>query len=152
QENPTSKRQKTFNILTSIKDCDHAFSYSPSSLLDEKTLSEVELLAGKKNITSYVAEKLDRTTTEIGKCTLFSLLATPTDDVNVLTARQKLIYHLADSPALLEQLHDSLNCFKDCENLLVSFFGKDGLKHTTERLVFPIEKFNEHNLPLESKN
>lgn len=84
------KRELAFKILRNARMSETGSLTSP--VIDTTTWGDLNLLYGsEKHPEIYVGTLIDRTRTEVGRAYLFSLLAKPIDDSDVLTQRQILI-------------------------------------------------------------
>ncbi len=103
----------------------------------------MQLLRGEKdeNGSCYVANIIDRTSTEVGRVTLRSWIAQPTDDVNILQQRQAHAQFLLNNTELFSRLDQQLEKFKTSENFLLSFWVNDPLKQASERNYFKLSRF-----------
>ncbi len=113
-----------------------------NSVLDDTTTwQELHLFTGKEKPTVYLGDIVSRTQTEIGKVTLFRMLASPTADIEVLHTKQKIIKELVKNQELLDNLVFNLKRMKEAENALLSFWHNDLLKEAAKRHYFKIPFF-----------
>lgn len=132
---------------------------SNSALYDITTLQDLQLIAGKKENETYIAELVDRTKTEFGKVFLYGMLSSPTADINILRERQEVIKHLINNDELLTQLVDVYTQLAQSENMMLSLWGQDGFLNSTKRHYYSIpyfkkltESLNRSSVALELKS
>ncbi|MFH1254636.1 MAG: hypothetical protein V1646_04370 [bacterium] len=101
------------------------------------TWQDLDLFCGKSNVKKFVANSIDMTVTEIGKVSLYCLLAAPTPDVELLRKRQHIISVLKDNRDLCKALDTALQSIKRSENILLSFWEDNPLNHMTDHMFFP---------------
>lgn len=105
------------------------FNKTSENILDDTvTWDDLNLFRGGKDTSLYLAQKIDHTSTEMGKVIFYSLLAQPTCDVVKLQKRQLVIKELINNEQLFESLEDSFLKIKKVENLTLSFWANDPLK------------------------
>ncbi len=129
---PRFKRVNAFKILKTID-----WIGTSGCIMNDTTLwNDLDLFAGRSKKSSYVAAKLDRTTTELGKTTLYALLAHPTADTQVITQRQAVVHQLLEDEALFENLTQSLQKISQAEPLVFSLFNQNVLKNASKYCYF----------------
>lgn len=121
---------------------------------DATTWKNLQLLCGEQgDISNYLVNKIDRTSTALGQVTLRTWIASPTDNVSELLARQERIRLLLEDTQLFEELEKLLIIFKESENFLLSFWMNDPLKQAAENHHFklsalkPVENYINNTPP-----
>jgi DNA mismatch repair ATPase MutS len=109
---------------------------------DVMTWQNLQLLRGEQeeNRTCYVANLVDRTSTEIGRVALRAWIAQPTDDHKELQKRQSYVKHLVEQKDLFDELNKLMKQFKESENFLLSFWLNDPLKQAADRHYFKLSR------------
>lgn len=106
-------------------------------MLNDTTIwHDLDLFAGRSKKSSYVAARLDRTTTELGKTALYALLAHPTSDTTVIKQRQTVIHHILENQEFFNQLNKSFVKFASTESLVVTLFNQNVLKNASRYCYF----------------
>lgn len=114
-----AKRNSVFNLLSQQ-------SLKSTQVLDKKTWQDLELLNGpKSDPTFYLASKIDRTYTQMGKATLYCKIANPLVDIQQLEKQQQIIKELVQNETLFEQLDTKLKELAVPENAMLSFWTQD---------------------------
>lgn len=90
-------------------------------LTDVTTWRDINLFCGKQHKHIYLASIVDRTYTEIGKVSLFGMLATPQTDILLLQKRQSIVCELLENKKLYQQLNYIFTEIADTENMILSF-------------------------------
>lgn len=134
-----AKRSRAFKILASAEqkkmDQDHSVVWPSQSLLEPSTWQDLNLLAGsRENPAAGLANVLStgRTHTELGKAYLCGLLARPTSDVMMLSARQELIKRLVEDDILRGELDRFLKDIAANESLLTGLWDVEMLMQFIE--------------------
>lgn len=121
---PEDKRREIFTLMCSYEK-NHPIKNQPN-ILDYKSWQELELLCGpKSNPAFYVASKLDRTNTEIGRVTLYKKIIQPIHDCVQLENQKKLIQTLVSDQRLFNELDDKIKGLVKAESVLLSFWQED---------------------------
>lgn len=140
---PLKKRRTAFTMLKN-----HAELLQPkiTHILDDTvTWDDLNLFRGSKEPGIYFAQRINRTTTELGNVAFLFLLSQPTNDSDVLKDRQNIIKEIAHSSQLFEKLDYSFAKLRKAENLVLSFWGNDQFKQAIERHYFKIRYFTSLN-------
>ncbi|MBY0352864.1 hypothetical protein K2W90_00690 [Candidatus Babeliales bacterium] len=136
-------RRRTFDFLQKTETVHEDKQYA---LDNDQTWQDLNLFCGKSDRNKYVGASIDRTGTEVGKCSLFSMLAKATTNIPKLQGRQEIIQTLIEKKELREQLKKSLTDLKTPEAILLSFWERDHFKNTLNRCYFSIPGFEEIKL------
>lgn len=131
------KRRIVFRLFDSLSQQ----QVNNSALYDMTTLQDLQLIAGKKENETYIAELVDRTKTEFGKVFLYGMLSSPTANINTLVARQEIIKHLINNNEFLTQLVDVYTQLAKSENMMLSLWGQDGFVNSTKRHYYTVPYF-----------
>ena len=120
-------------------------------LTDVTTWRDINLFCGKQHKHIYLASIVDRTYTEIGKVSLFGMLATPQTDILLLQKRQSIVCELLENKKLYQQLNYIFTEIADTENMILSFWslwGNDPLFNAAKKYYFsfPLLKTVTHAL------
>lgn len=137
---PCSKRRAIFALLERYEE-EHPFPNS--DVLEEGTWKDLELLCGPKNSpATYVAAKVDRTVTEIGRAVLYRNIIQPKRSLEELRAQQNIVKKLVADQALFDDLDRNLRKLAVPENVLLSFWREDILNSLMRESKFslPFEK------------
>jgi DNA mismatch repair protein MutS len=129
------KRQASFSML----DRDTVLRKDTASIVldDPITWRDLTLFCGQKDVTLYLADKLDRTQTALGKATLYGMLAQPIDVIETLKKRQTLIKELEENQALSQEIKNIFTAFKRSENIFLSYYlNHDPFKQIAARRFF----------------
>jgi DNA mismatch repair protein MutS len=108
---------------------------------DRLTWQNLQLLHGEGDSELYLANCIDRTSTEIGRVILRAWIAQPTDDCIELRKRQSCAQYLVEHEELFKQLDRLLLEFKASENLFLSFWLHDPLQGAAQRHYFKLSTF-----------
>lgn len=142
QKNPgkTDKRQFAFTLLTEYEEAQKLCVYET---LDKQTWQDLEILCGpRSNPSYYLASRLDRTSTEVGKIAFYRKIIQPTDDVEALKNQQSITKELVANEKLFNVLDSQLKSIEEPENVFMSFWD-DSIFHgiLSHRLVkVPLRK------------
>jgi len=121
QLNPTeeAKRRRGFTLLKTYRDL---FPLKPSTVLDKTSRKNLELICGPQNNPAhYLAERTDRTATEMGKCIWLKKFVQPRCDKRIIE-EQEAVRYLVENNDLLQKLNQELSIIKSCEPALFSFW------------------------------
>lgn len=117
---PNDLRNTILDIMIKLEDAHHLPS---TSVLDQTTLIDLELLCGpKSNPQHYVASHIDRTITEAGKVTLYRKLINPEHDIKELCKQQALTSHLLTHEDYFDEIDKKLHALVKPEHLMLSFW------------------------------
>jgi DNA mismatch repair protein MutS len=150
------KRRTSFLMLDRIAQ-NHELKEN-NVLSDITTWKDLNLFAGQKDITQYLADKIDRTHTCFGKAQLYTMLSQPSTDFELLKQRQEIIKLMLDNPNLYNQLNDALQKLKETENLFLSFWCNDQIYQAAKRRYYAFatqkitDSFNRNARLLELRN
>jgi len=154
--NPSAhlKRSRAFQFM---QDIEKRFPVQQNGVIDPDTWSDLNLFAGKKDLSIYVCSKLDRTVTELGKVNFFGMVANPTQNVEDITKTQNIIKELVQNQKLFEASQKAIRKIEKSENVTLSFWGRDSFKQATKREYFNFagfdnEKLNNNEALLEVKS
>lgn len=121
QLNPNEwiKRSAVFNLL-----CQR--NLENTNVLDEKTWQDLEILCGPKSDPMfYLASKIDRTYTQMGKAALFCKMVNPTCTIEQLENQQAIVKELVKDAVLFDELDKQLKELALPENAMLSFWTED---------------------------
>jgi len=114
-----AKRTAVFNLL-----CQQ--NLISTDVLDEKTWQDLEILCGPKSDPAfYLASKIDRTCTQVGKATLFGKVVNPLCNIEQLENQQQVIKELVGNPELFDYLDKQLKELVMPETAMLSFWEED---------------------------
>ena len=114
----------------------------PNNILhDSITAQDLCLFAGKSPEDSYIAEKIDRTKTELGKVYLYGLISNPINNIDLLINRQLIFKYLINNQELLSECDAIYKQLADSENFILSLWQQDGFINVTERRYYSIPFF-----------
>jgi DNA mismatch repair protein MutS len=109
---------------------------------DKLTWQNLQLLQGdEEDLQVYIANCVDRTSTEIGRVLLRAWIAQPTDDCIELQKRQSNAKFLLNNEVLFDELNQLLIEFKKSENFFLSFWLNDPLKQAASRHYWKLTRF-----------
>jgi DNA mismatch repair protein MutS len=150
---PNDKRRIAFNIFEEIEK--QSISNNPG-IDNSNTWKDLDLFCGKAQQEKFVANSLDRTTTELGKISFYWLLTQPTTNTSLLNQRQTIITAINNNKELLDTVTLALQKFKESENVLFSFWGRNSFKQWAEGNTFNkiplLEKLSDSETALLAKN
>ncbi len=130
---PKEKRETIFSLFKEIE----KKQPPKTTTIDNSTAwNDLDLFYGKGKPQTFVANSLDRTSTELGKVCLYCTLAEPTTDTMVLKQRQVIIQTISENQEILNTLHTSLQAIAQSENALLLFWGVDQFEHVLEHETF----------------
>ncbi len=140
QKNPTvrNKRELAFNVLKSNANA-QANKSSVNTILDQNSWEDLNLFFNKSGAQHCLAEVINRATTEIGRVTLYRMLAEPCANIDELKKRQAIIRELIENEKLFQSLSEALHLARQQENLLLAFWDTDALKGASRSLYYEIE-------------
>ncbi len=128
------KRKTTAFIFDAV-----SLEHRDTVLYDAITGRDINLLAGSKIQDPYVAQLVDRTDTIWGKMALYGMLNNPTDDVQLLMMRQKIVKELLHNDMLYAALkNDIFIPLSATDNLMLSFWVQDGFLQASKRCYYVI--------------
>lgn len=138
---PHTKRQAIFNLLNKHEE---THPIPVLDVLEDGTWKDLEILCGPKTKPSlYLAAKIDRTVTEVGRAMLYRKVIQPTDKMEDLVKQQQIIKTLVECDDLFNDLDVNLKKLSVPENVLLSFWLEDILSSLT--------KDSQFTLPFENK-
>ncbi len=129
------KRRLAFTLLSHYE---RKHNLTIESVLDERSWLDLEMLCGPHSHPQlYLAAKVDRTSTEIGRLTLFRKIIQPCSTTEKLLKQQEVVKEFVANDVLFEQLDVLLKELPLPENALFSFWDeKDKFKHSLDRDLF----------------
>jgi energy-coupling factor transporter ATP-binding protein EcfA2 len=149
---PAQKRQNTFYLFEKSENFKDVGVPSTNS---EALWQDLNLFCGKDRSPKCVANAIDRTSTEVGKVSLFLLLAQPTADPVILKQRQALIRFFVQHPKLVDVCQKVLSNIAQSENYMLTFWGRESVSHATEECYFKhsfVKFLNRHDAALFGKS
>lgn len=105
-------------------------------LSDSLVWKNLNLFCGEKNLSLFLADKIDRTYTVFGKVMLYDMLAQPRANIEEIKKTQAAIHELVDNTELYNALIHELTEFKKSQSMLVSFWTHDPFRQATQRRYF----------------
>lgn len=149
-----AEQQKNLKELTKAKiafGIINKHSNHPNNIIvDPITWDDLSLFRNLKNKKALnVVQKIDRTYTTLGKATLYTMLATPIDNVELLKHRQDILKRIIDNQELFDFLNSKFAELKKHENLFLSFFVSDPLSNVIENQYINFnDDLNKHEFAL----
>lgn len=125
------KRTSAYKIAKKI-----SWDVAAPALHDRQVWNDLDLFYGRSKRSAYVAQKIDRTCTELGKISLYALLAQPISDLSVITKRQAVIRCLTQNQASFEKIRLLLDQMAHAEPFILTLFNQAIIKNTTRRCYF----------------
>jgi DNA mismatch repair protein MutS len=146
---PKERRLDAFKLIAELE---RATTKSP--VTDDTAMwGDLTLFVGQKDKQRFVANAIDRTQTELGKISLYRLLAEPIDDVARLTKRQRVIKTLVANPAITAAIKTNLTTMATAEAVSLGFWQEhDNFQHESKRATFDITALDEQAACLELKH
>jgi DNA mismatch repair protein MutS len=130
QLHPTAVEKRTF-AFTLLSQHEQHNNAAQEALFDTQSWQDLELLCGSKsNLAHYVADKIDRTTTEVGRVLLYKKIVSPTDNIEQLQQQQTTIKKLVAEPTLFSAADDVIKKIGAEENALISFWADEDIFYT----------------------
>ena len=114
-------------------------SISSSNILDQNSWEDLNLFFNKSGANHCLAEVINRATTEVGRVTLYRMLAQPTADIAELKKRQAIIRELVENEPLFDALNNAAYLVRQHENLVLAFWDADALKGASRNLYYDID-------------
>lgn len=145
QKKPTESKKRTlaFNVLKSMPE---ASTRQPGNrILDQNSWEDLNLFFNKSGPQHCLAEIINRASTEIGRVTLYRMLAEPTGDAAELSKRQAIIRELVENEQLFFALLNALQQVRTHENLMLAYWDIDSFKTTSRSLYFDIDAVRQLN-------
>ena len=105
-------------------------------LNDAVTWQDLNLFCGQTDLQYYVADKVDRTYTMLGRALLYNALAQPGTDIDKLRQKQAIIQELVHNAELFEQLETELLQVQQAEKMLLALWDRDAFKESTKQSYF----------------
>jgi DNA mismatch repair protein MutS len=147
---PREKRYMMFELFKSIEKRNGL--QTGLALDDAATWEDLQLFCGKSDAQNFLANVLDRTSSEYGKISLYLLLAQPTADVELLKNRQKIVQNFVYNQELRALCDQSCKNLQQAENVTLFFWNDDHFKRNAQDAYFPdypgIKKLNESDIGL----
>ncbi|MCB9493234.1 MAG: hypothetical protein H6679_03095 [Epsilonproteobacteria bacterium] len=140
------KRRLVFAMLAAFEQAEQGSEQhhvDEDCSMDTISWKDLQILCGSgAHPELYLAQKLDRTCTEVGRAMLYHRLITPTADIEELKKRQNAVKAVCDDEQLREILDKNLNVLQTSENILLSLWD-DGMYESMIQhfcIKFPFEK------------
>jgi hypothetical protein len=145
------KRRLTFMILKSYEESlatqefekGEKVTFGPTTdIMDPTTWQDLELLCGAHQVSYFLASRLDRCVTEIGRCLLYHKITQPIDDIPELENQRELIRELVENSELFDLLNDAIKDLVVAENCMLSRWDPNDTFNRTiqeSRLRPPLE-------------
>lgn len=160
---PMDRRKRAFKILASAEQKkiaqDPSLVWQTESLIEPLTWQDLNLLSGSKDtpvmsLTHILTQ--GRTHTEMGKAYFAGLIARPTDNIQLLSARQAFIEKLASDDALFSELDSLVKQLGTSETLLTGLWDLEMMGQFLEmnysKMPLVASTINESSLCLEIKS
>lgn len=135
--NPCAKRKRLL-AFDFFQETEQTKDIVPSILGDDlATWHDLNLFKGDAaNKETYLASIIDRTSSELGKISLFQFLANPISHVQTLIERQQVIATILDNDDLFRNLSTLFSSLAHSESVVLSWWNKDPLKQSTRRCYY----------------
>jgi DNA mismatch repair protein MutS len=134
--NPCAKRKRLL-AFDFFQETEQTKNIVPNVLGDDlSTWHDLSLFKGDSNKETYLASIIDRTSSELGKISLFQLLANPISHVQTLLERQQVISTILNNDDLFGNLNRLLGSLAQSESVVLSWWNKDPLKQSTRRCYY----------------
>jgi DNA mismatch repair protein MutS len=146
---PKERRENAFKLIEEFER-----STSKLPITDDIAMwSDLTLFVGQRDKQRFVANSIDRTQTELGKISLYRLLAEPLDSQTRLAKRQLVIKTLVANPAITASLKKALNTMATAEPITLGFWQEhDDFQHESKRATFDITALDEEEACLQLKH
>jgi len=130
------KRRLVFDIFMAYEEL---YNVSHTTILDITSWQDLEILCGpKEHLSSYVAKKIDRTYTEMGKIYFYRKIVTPTATKAELFKNQAIIRELTENNDLFEAICKELKELQETEGCVLSFWKEDIFENLLKQNTFRI--------------
>jgi len=130
------KRRAIFKLLAHKKGQDIDTN---NSVLDDTTWRDLEMVCGaESNPYRYIAHRVDRTSTEIGRVLLYGKIVQPTANIQQLQEQQSIVKKLLEDDELFTTLDTKLRNLELAENAILSFWGEDEFKRYLRHVAVEI--------------
>ncbi len=134
--NPADKRRFVFTLLSHYE-AQHPIDQP--TVLDITSRQDLEMLSGpKSNLSHYLAAKVDRTSTEVGRVIFFKRFICPTQNVEILQNHQTIIKELYTNDELFTAMDNALTKLQAAENIMLSFWEEDIFQSILKQDAFNI--------------
>lgn len=134
--NPSDKRKRNL-AFDFFQAAEHIKDFLPSVLQDDvSTWQDINLFKGDTALETYLASTIDRTNSELGRISLFQLLANPISDINTLVSRQQVIAAILEDGNLFSDLGKLYSSLAQSESVVLAWWSKDPLKQSTRRCYY----------------
>lgn len=133
---PRMKRSMAFSLLQAVEKQSAPLS---NTIIDVATWKDLDLFYGKSDNQKYLANTIDKTSTELGKVCLYNMLAQPLAKSVELQNRQAIVKALVDNATLVSSLEHSLNGLNQSENIMNSLWRRDSFKNGAQNSYFSSE-------------
>jgi len=136
---PRAKRINAFEFMKKVE----ARKATPetSVFTGPMTWTDLNLFCGDSNRKLYVGSIIDKTNLELGTISVLYTLATPTDDIDVLSQRQQIIKFFIKQKQLTARLQTIFAAAQSAENVMLSFWRIDNFKHASRKFYFNLPGF-----------
>ncbi len=131
--NARKKRELGFTLLKSNRQTKQPI------VLDHNSWEDLNLFFNKSGPQYCLGEIVNRAQTEVGRITLYRLLAQPIADKAELHKRQLIIRELMANEYLFDALSDALRQMQKNENLVLAFWDNDSFKTTSRSLYYDMD-------------
>lgn len=130
------KRRLVFDIFTMYEQC---YNIKNSTVLDTTSWQDLEILCGpKEHLASYLAKKIDRTYTEMGRVNFYKKIVTPIASKEELLKIQTIVRELTENNTLFENICKEFEELQKTEGCLLSFWKEDIFKNLLKQNTFKI--------------
>lgn len=117
-------------------------------LLDKQSWQSLEMFCGSKQSPGeFVAAKLDRTVTEMGRVSFYSKLAMCKSDIQDCENQRDLIAYLSRNKEFTNSLENAFQRIKASENVVLSFWNShDPFEANFYELLFSVGSFKDYRM------
>ncbi len=129
-------RRLVFQIISTFE---KTYKYVHKKVLDATSWQDLEILCGpKEHLASYLAKKIDRTSTEMGRVYFYRTIVTPTANLQELLQTQAIVRELSENEELFAEVCKHLTTLKETEGCLLSFWKEDIFENLLKQNKFNI--------------
>ncbi len=133
---PDEKRRLVFDIFSMYEEL---YNIQNSTTLDTTSWQDLEILCGpKEHLASYLAKKIDRTYTEMGRVGFYKKIVTPVSSKDELLKIQIIVRELTENETLFESISKELQELAETEGCLLSFWKEDIFENLLKQNTFKI--------------
>lgn len=151
-------RKRAFKIIANAE-LEEKIPWTTKAVIDQNTWQDMNLLNGsQKKAYEYLGSILckNRTHTELGRAYLYAMLARPTDNINLLEARQAIIKELLQNKELFDALDKLLKEMALHEKLFTGLWDTELLMQFIKQAYFQLagvgDYLNESSTALELRS